>query len=65
MARRKRTRRPGPDVASVAVLALVVVLAWLVLGWSPLGFGLTVVGVVFVMTGIEKVLFRAGRGGRR
>ncbi|MEU6788080.1 hypothetical protein ABZ912_53570 [Nonomuraea angiospora] len=59
MANRKHTtrRRPGPDFASVLVMAAVVGLAWLLLGWSPVGFGLTLTGVVIVLTVVEAVAF--------
>ncbi|WP_219509299.1 hypothetical protein [Nonomuraea ceibae] len=50
-------RRPGPDFGSVLVMVAVVGLAWLLLGWSPVGFGLTLACVVIVLTAVEAVVF--------
>ncbi|MFI7228383.1 hypothetical protein ACIBO5_34630 [Nonomuraea angiospora] len=67
MARRKYTTRHriGPDFASVLVLVAVVGLAWLLLGWSPLAFGLTLACVVIVLTAVEAAVFPRHRTTRR
>ncbi|MFI7707586.1 hypothetical protein [Nonomuraea sp. NPDC049480] len=54
-------------MASVAVMVTAVALAWALFGWPPVQFGLTLVGTVVVLSGLERALFRAGRrrGGRR
>jgi membrane protein implicated in regulation of membrane protease activity len=58
MARKYTTRhRIGPDFGSVLVMAAVVGAAWLLFGWSPVGFGLTLACVVIVLTAVEAAVF--------
>ncbi|TDC03381.1 hypothetical protein E1267_26525 [Nonomuraea longispora] len=58
MARKYTTKHKiGPDFGSVLVLVAIVGLAWLLLGWSPVGFGLTLACVVIVLTAVEAAVF--------
>ncbi|UBU13987.1 hypothetical protein [Nonomuraea gerenzanensis] len=67
MARRKYTARHriGPDFGSMLAMAAVVGLVWLLLGWSPVAFGLTLACVVIVLTAVEAAVFPRHRTTRR
>ncbi|MEV5893170.1 hypothetical protein [Nonomuraea fuscirosea] len=66
MARKYTTKHKiGPDFGSVLVLVAIVGLAWLLLGWSPVAFGLTLACVVIVLTAVEAAVFPRHRSIRR